>query len=516
MAQQERDNKLLIYGEDVKKAVLEGAKAVYKAVTTTYGAKGRNVLLEKTYGRPVLTRDGVTVAKEVYFKDRPKNMAAQLVVEASQTTNRVAGDGTSATVALTYHLVKEALKNDDPMQARETINADAQRLLDEIAKVKSDVKSKDLTHVASISGGNKALGKLIADAVKYVGKDGGLITEKAHITGVEREYVDGYFLQQGFTAISEGRRELENPYVVVASKPITSNADVIELLQRLVEVTETGQNEKLRLALFGEIEGEAYQTIVANILKGTIDATVVKTPSTGDMGVHYLEDIAIYTGGKLITEGTPFSEVDKNYLGSAKKVTCDQQSCSIFDGKFDKDEYTKRLKVLKSRADKEENEHLLEKVRDRIAKLEGKIALFKIGGATDTEKEEKEFRIEDAIQATRAAHQYGVVPGGGIVFLHLSRVVGISGMFQKALRSTFKQLLKNANFEAEVKLREALDAGLPMGFNLVKGDKLVDMTKEGILDPALVIEQVVKNSASIAGNIATMESMIIFEDKKEE
>lgn len=518
MAQELKDNKLVYYGTEARGYLMDGARELYDAVTTTYGIKGLNVLIEKTYGRPMLTRDGVTVAKEVYFSDRPKNMGAQLLSEASQNTNRIAGDGTTATVALTYNLLKEANQavaaGMNPMEVRDIITKDSLVLADAIDELASPVAEGQLEQVATISSGDPALGKLIAGAVEYVGRDGGLITEKAHVSGVEREYVEGYYIQKGFTAITDGKKELSNCLVIVSAKRISSAIDALELLQKTAEATKSGPSDKLRIAFVGEFEGEAYQTIVANIIQGNLDAIVVGSPSTGDMGTQYLEDIAVYTGGKIIAEGDNIKNFGAEYIGQAKRVVCTQSTASIFDGTRDDEEYDKRIKELQARIVAEENEVIAEKIRDRLAKLQGKIALFRIGGATDTEREEKEFRVEDAIQSTRAAHSQGVVAGGGVTLVELSKL-DISPIFKNALVNTFKKLLNNAALSADVKLNEVLASKYPMGFNLRQGPELVNVIESGVLDPVLVVKQIVENAASIAGNMVTIGVVITFQNKEE-
>lgn len=516
MAQSERDHKVILYGEEVRQKLLKGAEEVYKATTTTYGPKGRNVLIEKVYGRPTLTRDGVSVAKEVYSKDRPLNMAMQLVLEASSATNRVAGDGTTATVALTYHLMRKGFEQvvagKDPMELRTTITKDADTLLGELGKVSKPVAEGQLEQVATVSSGDPLLGKMISEAVEKVGENGGIITEKAHVSGIEREYVDGYYLQSGFTAITEGRRELENPLVVVTSKRLSSHVDALEILGKLAK---SYKEQHLRIAFIGEIEGDAYKTIVGNVMQGRLDAVIVATPSTGEMGIQYLEDIAIYTGARLLSEGDNIQSFDASYAGMANRIVCTQSTTSMFSDAGAKEDLATRLTQLQNRLENEESEFLAEKIRDRIAKLEGKIALFRIGGATETEKEEKEYRIEDAIQATRAAYGNGVVPGGGTTLLRLSKTEGISDVFEHALISTFRKLMKNASLPADVEIQRVLDSKAPMGINLRKGDDLVDLVKEGVLDPTLVIGQVIINAASIAGNALTTDCIICFVDRGE-
>lgn len=526
MAQDKKDGKLIYFGEAAITPLVEGMEAMYAAVTTTYGPKGKNVLIEKTYGRPVLTRDGVTVAKEVHFEQRRKNMGAGLIKEASETTNRVAGDGTTASVAITYTLILEGLRKiangADSMEVKNEILEDSYKLLDHIDELSKPVADGQLEQVATVSSGDPALGKLIAEAVETVGPNGGIITEKAVITGVDRAYVNGYFMQQGFSAIERGKKTVENPYMVISSKIISSGMDVITLLNKIGEQAHIDQQipldaplqEPLRISFFGEFEGDAYNTIVANLQKGGFDGTITKTPPMGDMGVQYLEDLAIYTGGKLISAGDNLTTVDASYFGRAEKVSCTNTETTVFGGAYIAEDLEKRKAELKERLESEEIDAIAEKLRDRLAKLENKIALFRIGGATDTEKEEKEYRIEDAIQASRGAAAHGVVAGAGTTLIELSKHA-TSAIWQNALKNTYKRLLANASLPVEVKLAEIEASAYPHGYNLRKDATLVDIIQEGILDPTLVLKQVIENSASTAANAVTIGAVITAIDKKD-
>lgn len=502
---------------------------MYTAVTKTYGPRGTNVLIEKPYGRPILTRDGVTVAREVYSSNRVQNMSMQLLHEASDMTNRIAGDGTTATVALGFHLYRLATEQvaagRNPMDLKAEILEDSYKILDKLETISKPITKNQLKQVATVSSGDEALGQLIAETVETVGADGGIITEKAPISDVDREFVEGYYLQQGFPAIEMGKKIIDDAYVVVTSKPMTTGLDALETIQQVGIVAHEDQgiadprqplNQPLRIAFFGEVEGDAYNAIVANIQKGVFDGVVVKTPPMGDMGTQYLEDLAIYTGGKIIAPGQKSTEIDKSYIGKAEKVVSTVSDTVIFGGDHAEEDFEKRIAEIKDRLAAEEIDAIAEKLRDRIAKLQNKIARFRIGGATETEKEEKEFRIEDAIQATRAAVSHGVVPGGGTTLLKLSQTEGVRPLFRSALESVFKRLLKNANLSPEVKLNEITAADDNFGYNLRKSDKLVNLIKEGILDPTLVVQQVVENASSAASNLITTDCVITFETKKEQ
>lgn len=504
---------------------LEGALASYNAVTTTYGPKGMNVSIEKTFGRPVITRDGVTVSRAVFFSDRPKNMGAQALMEAAETSNRIAGDGTSATVALSYHLLKNSVQavaaGQHPMEISTQLKTDRDKLLTRLEELVNPVKKGQLEQVATVSSGDPLLGQLIAETIEYVGDDGGIIAEKAPIDNVEREYVDGYYIQSGFTALQSGKKELVDPSVVICIRPMKSKADAFELLTAITEVTlpqpEPGKPPAIaRILLIGNIEEEAYALIVDNINRGTIDAVVVRPPASyGHMGKELLEDLAVYTHCQPITDVTNMRNFDISYVGNASKVVSTKVETTVFTDGEQSEDIEFRIKEIKDALEVEVSDSVAEKLRDRIAKLEGKIALFRIGAPTDSAKEELEFRVEDAINATRAASIHGVVPGGGVTLLELSKL-GISDITKKSLQSVFKKLLKNANLPAEVKLNEALSAPVGHGFNLRSGEKLVDMVKAGVIDPKLVTEQVLINSIDVVANIITVGRSIVFEDAKEE
>lgn len=519
MSQSERDNRIIVKGPKARAKLLEGAKAAYETVTTTFGAKGRNVLIEKPFGRPMLTRDGVTVARDTYFKDRAKNMGAQFVLEASETTNRIAGDGTTATVALSYHLMRRGSQaiaaGSHPMDIKKELFDSSYVILDKLKTLVRSAKKSQLEQVATTSCGDPLLGQLIAEAISYIGSDGGIITEKAYIQDVEREYIDGYFLQNGFEALQAGRKELVDPSVIVTSKRLSSSADAVELLTGIMKVKniQPQQGQIPRLLFIGNIEDAAYNLIVDNINRSAIDAIIIKSPPQfGNLTEQLLEDIAIYANCTLLTDSTNLKTFNESYIGEVNRVMATKSESTLFSN--NQTEAVKvRVQEIKDQIETETSDPIIEKLRDRIAKLEGKIALFRIGGATDTEKEEKEFRVEDAIQATRAAFSEGIVAGGAVTLLELSK--SIDGIYKEALQDVFKKLLRNADLPVELKLQEALKARIGYGYNLKADDTLVDMKQVGILDAALVVEQVIKNATSAAAEALTTEILLIFEDRKE-
>ncbi len=520
MAEQ-KENRELIYEDELRAKLLEGAKAAHDAAAISYGVKGKNVALEKGFGRPVYTRDGVTILRDVFFSDRPKNMGAQAIIEASETSNRIAGDGSTAVALLAYHLLNNGVKavsaGKHPMDISETILKDSYLLLDELKKLVIPVEDGQLKDVATVSAGDPLIGELIADAVLYVGQDGGILTEKAPIAEVEREYIDGYYLQSGFTALQTGKKELIDPFVIVSSKRLTSSADAIELLNGVMKAKGLQQGQIPRILFVGNFEDAAYTTIVNTINQGQIDAVIVKTPPMyGELGKYLLEDIALYAGCDLITENTnlksfistrdnkPYS----HYIGVVDKVIANKAEATLFAD--NETEVVKtRVEEIKAQIEAEEVPAVAEKLKDRVAKLEGKIAIFKIGGATDTAKERLEFQIEDAINSTRHAYAEGIVAGGGVTLLQLSKL-DVSEITRKALRSTFQQLLINANYPAELKLEEALNAPKGHGYNLKEGDELVDVVKDGVVDPYVVVREVITHASSVAAETIKIGLGIVF------
>lgn len=514
-----KDNRIVIRGEEARKKLVEGAKFAYDAVTATYGPKGTNVMIEKPFGRPLTTRDGVSVARDTYSSDRPLNMGVQRVLEASETTNRIAGDGTTATVALTYHLINRGslaiAAGVHPMEVKKQLLTDSYKVLESLGKLKREVKDGQLKQVATVSSGDPLLGQLISEALEKVGADGGIITEKAPLDDIEREYVDGYYLQSGFQALQAGKKELIDPFVIVSGRRLTSGADIADVLTKSLRAAkfDPQQDGIPRFLLVGNIEEAAYVNAVNLINQGKIDAVILKTPPQfGEMGKELLEDIAAYAGCKTITDSTNMSEFSDSYVGSIDKVVASKTESTLFSDN-ETEEVRTRVQSIKDQIESESVDAISEKLKDRVAKLEGKIALFRIGGTTDSVKEEVEFRVEDAIHATRAALTDGVVAGGGVTLLELSKE-DISNTFKLALQDTFRQLLVNADLPSEVKLAEALKAPSGYGFNLRENGELVDMIKSGVLDPALVVEQVIKNATASAADMLTTDTLIIFEDAK--
>jgi chaperonin GroEL len=510
-----KEGKVLVYEEQLKKKILEGAKAAYDAAATSYGPRGRNVLLEKGFGRPVYSRDGLTILRDVFFSDRAKQFGAAMITDASEASNRVAGDGSTAVALLTYHLYVNGLQaiasGIHPMVVSDVLIKDSQVLLEALEKEVIPVKDEQLKEVATVSAGDPLIGQLIAEAILYVGQDGGILTEKAPITEIQREYIDGYYLQSGFTALPAGKKELIDPFVIVSSKRLSSAADAIELLNKTVESKFVKQGQVPRVLFVGNIEDAAYTTIVNTINQGQIDAVIVKTPPMyGEIGKHLLDDIALYAGCEMITESTSLKAFNSNFIGSVDKVVANKSESTIFASNQTEAVQT-RIQELKDQIEAEPVPAFAEKLKDRLAKLEGKIAIFKIGAPQDSTKEELEFRIEDAINSTRHAHREGIVPGGGVTLLELSKT-DISDVTRKALQSTFQQLLINANLPSELKLDEALKAPKGFGYDLKNSDELVDVRKTGVIDPYVVVREVITHAIGQAAETIKLGLGVVFQD----
>lgn len=511
-----KEGRVLVPEAELREQFMKGAEAAFNAVATTYGPKGKNVAIERGFGRPTYTRDGVTVVEQVFFSDRIKNMGAQALAEASRAANNISGDGSSATVVLCYNLLKNGNQavaaGVHPMVVSETIIKDSQILLKALKSEVTKVSDEKLKDVATVSAGDPLIGQLIAEAILYVGQDGGILTEKAPITEIQREYIDGYYLQSGFTALQAGKKELIDPYVIVSSKRLTSSADAVDILNAIAEIKiSTNQKQVPRILFIGNFEDAAYTTIVNTINQGQIDAVIVKTPPMyGELAKYLLDDIALYANCNSITESTSLKDFDESYIGQVDKVIANKSEATVFASN-DTEAVQTRIAEIKDQIAVEESPSVSEKLRDRVAKLEGKIAIFKIGGAVDTERERIEFQIEDAINSTRHAYATGIVPGGGTTLLRLSKLE-ISDITKKSLRETFQKLLENANLPVQLKLDEALKAKKGYGFNLLEGGELVDMVKSGIIDPYLVVNETILHATHMAAETIKLGMALIFEE----
>lgn len=510
-----KGSKDLIFGNDSRLKLLEGTRRASEAVGSTYGPLATNVLLQKEWGPPVLTRDGVTVINDLMFDDKIENMSLELVKQASQTTNRLAGDGTSATVILTHYLVQEAFKHiafgENPMAVRKKISDASKKLIEFIEGKSIEVPTNRLHEVATVSCGDPAVGKLIAEALVEVGKRGGVIVNEHELVGVKLEFVEGFHFNAGTYAMDRMKLTYSPTLVVVSERPLTSNSDILPLLDFVAK------NEVKRVVIVGEISPDVANTFVLNQKKGLYDGCIINPGLTGIIREWFFEDLAKYTGGKVIKPGDPLEEVDiPTYFGKADQVIVTENSTTVFGGVAQED-LAPHLEAIGKMLDEETNDYKIEQLEIRQSRLSGKIATIKVGAATQVEKEELRYRVDDAVQATRAARDGGVVPGGATTLLWASMVEGIEPMVKDALQQVFKKLMENGAQSGDYRLMQALNSKWGWGFNLrAMTDKPVDLVKAGVLDPTKVMVQVVQNACSVAGNIITTNCVVALGDWTED
>ena len=522
--------KQVAYDEEARAHLKKGIDTLAQAVKITLGPKGRNVALDKKFGAPTVTHDGVTVAKEIELEDPFENMGAQLLKEAATKTNDVAGDGTTTATVLAQAIVNEGLRNvaagSNPMLVKRVIEKAAQAVAGEIKSMATPVKGKeDIAHIASISAADDEIGNLIAEVMDKVGKDGVITVEESKGIRFETEYVEGMQFDRGYISpyfvTNPDRMEavLEDPYILITDKKISAIADILPLLEKLVQM---GKKE---LVIIGEdVEGEALATLVVNKLRGTFSCLGVKAPGFGDRRKEMLKDIAILTGGQVISEeiGRKLDSATVADLGQARKVVSNKDDTTIIEGKGEMSEIQGRIKQIRSQIEETTSDYDKEKLQERLAKLAGGVAVIKVGAASEVELKEKKHRVEDALSATRAAVEEGIVPGGGVALVNASRVldkVEVAGdeavgfnIVRRALEEPLRQIAYNAGREGSVVVetvrrlhREKGNANIAYD---VLADDYVDMVERGIIDPAKVTRSALENAASIAGMILTTEALI--------
>ncbi|MDK2821012.1 MAG: chaperonin GroEL [Clostridia bacterium] len=523
--------KQLAFDVEARSHLEKGVSAVAEAVKVTLGPKGRNVVLERKFGSPVITKDGVTVAKDIELKDPYENMGAQLCREVASKTNDVAGDGTTTATVLAQAIVLEGLKNvaagANPIFVKKGIDQAVDAVVDEIKRISIPVESKEsIAHVASIAANDREIGELIADAMEKVGKDGVITVEESKGTATTVEVVEGMEFDRGYvspyfvTNTEAMEAELEEPYILIHEKKISAINDMLPLLEKVVR---TG---KPFVILAEDIEGEALATLVVNKLRGTLNCVAVKAPGFGDRRKAMMEDIAILTGGTFISEdlGVKLENVDLNMLGRAKKVKIGKEKTTIVEGFGSKEDVEARVAQIKRQIEETDSEYDREKLQERLAKLAGGVAVIRVGAATETELKEKKHRVEDALAATRAAVEEGIVPGGGSTLVHAisavekieaegDQAVGVK-IVRRALEEPLRQIAANAGLEGSVIVERVRNEKPGIGFNAVT-EEYVDMIKAGIVDPAKVTRSALQNAASIASMLLTTEA-IIAEIPKEE
>ena len=525
--------KQILFAEDARHALERGVNTLAEAVKVTLGPKGRNVVLDKKYGSPTITNDGVTIAKEIELKDPFENMGAQLAKEVATKTNDVAGDGTTTATLLAQAMVREGLKNvaagANPMILKKGIEKAVAVVVDEVKKISKPVDQKEsIAQVAAISAADDEIGKLIAEAMEKVGKDGVITVEESKTMGTTLEVVEGMQFDRGYVSpymVTDSERMeaiLDEPYILITDKKINLIKDLLPILEK------TMQRGKPILLIAEDIEGEALATLVVNKLRGTLNVVAVKAPGFGDRRKAMLSDIAIVTGGQVISEdvGASLENTTLDMLGSARQVKVTKDETTIVDGKGNAQEIKNRINQIKVQIEDTTSDYDREKLQERLAKLAGGVAVIQVGAATETEMKEKKHRIEDALSATRAAVEEGVVPGGGVALLQIAPVLddlkkketgdiatGIS-LVRKALEEPLKQIAHNAGVEGSVIVEKV--SGMPQGqgYNALTGE-FTDMVKAGIIDPAKVTRSALQNAASIAAMLLTTECLVTEIPEKE-
>ena len=518
--------KQIKFGEDARKSLLEGVNKLADTVKVTLGPKGRNVVLDKSFGAPLITNDGVTIAKEIELEDKFENMGARLVKEVSEKTNDVAGDGTTTATVLAQAMVKEGVKNvaagADPMAMKRGIDKAVTVAVDELKKISVPVNGKeDIARVASISANNEEVGELIAEAMEKVSKDGVITIEESKTSNTELNVVEGMQFDKGYvspymvTDTDKMEAVVDNPYILITDKKISNIQEILPLLEALMQ-----QSGKL-VIICDDIEGEALSTLVLNKLRGVLNVVAVKAPGFGDKRKAMLEDIAILTGGEVITSdlGLELKDTQIEQLGRAKQVKVQKENTIIVDGAGDKQQIADRVGQIKAQIAETKSEYDKEGLQERLAKMAGGVAVIGVGAATETEMKDKKLRIEDALSATKAAVEEGIVAGGGTALINVApeveRTVNkLTGgeklgaeIILKALEEPVKQIARNAGLEPAVIADKVKKSEVGIGFDAAT-EEYVDMKKAGIVDPTKVTRSALQNAASIASMIITTESLV--------
>jgi chaperonin GroEL len=525
--------KLIKFGEEARRELESGVNKLADTVRITLGPKGRNVVLDKKFGSPTVTNDGVTIAKEIELEDPFENMGAQLVKEVATKTNDVAGDGTTTATLLAQAIIREGLKNvaagANPMILKKGIQKAVNEAVAGIEKISSKIQGKeDIARVASISANDQEIGNLIADAMDKVSNDGVITVEESKTMGTNLEVVEGMQFDRGYVSpymVTDSEKMeavLDEPYILITDKKLSNVQDILPLLEKIVQ-----QGKKL-LLIAEDIEGEALATLVVNKLRGTFTCVGVKAPGFGDRRKAMLQDIAILTGGQVISEevGLELKDTKIEMLGKARQVKVEKENTIIVDGAGSQDEISKRIGSIKAQIEETTSDFDKEKLQERLAKLSGGVAVIQVGAATETEMKEKKARIEDALAATRAAVEEGIVPGGGVAFTNVINDVSklidsTSGdektgvrIILKALEEPVRQIAANAGLEGSVILEKIINSNAGVGYDVLTGEYL-DMIEAGIVDPAKVTRSALQNSSSIAAMVLTTESIVADKPEKE-
>jgi len=518
-------HKELKYNVEARKALEQGVDAVANAVKVTLGPRGRYVVLDKKFGAPTITNDGVTIAREIEVEDVFQNQGAQLVREVATATNDVAGDGTTTATVLAQAIVRQGLKNvaagANPLGLKRGIEIAVDQVVDYIKSQAKEISGKDqIARVATISAGDDEIGDVIADAIEKVGKDGVVNVEEGQTFGMDLEFTEGMQFDKGYISpymvTDQERMEatLEDPYILIANQKIGSVRDLLPVLEAVI------QSGKPLLIIAEDVEGEALATLVVNKLRGTFTGVAVKAPGFGDRRKRMLEDIAILTGAEVITEemGLKLENTQISQLGRARRVVVAKDNSTIVDGAGESDAIKGRINQIKAEVENTDSDFDREKLQERLAKLSGGVAVVKVGAATETEMKEKKHRVEDALQATRAALEEGIVPGGGVALLEATDAIDLdvisiddektgARIVLRALEEPLRQIAENAGYEGSVVVNDVRKSKKGEGLNAATGE-MVDLVKAGVIDPAMVTRSALQNAASIAKNILTTEAIV--------
>ena len=518
--------KVIKFGEDARKSLLEGVNKLADTVKVTLGPKGRNVVLDKSFGAPLITNDGVTIAKEIELEDKFENMGARLVKEVSTKTNDVAGDGTTTATVLAQSMIKEGVRNvaagSDPMAIKRGIDKAVNTAVEGLKEISSTVNGKeDIARVASISANNEEIGNLIADAMEKVSKDGVITIEESKTSNTELNVVEGMQFDKGYlspymaTDTEKMEAVLDNPYILITDKKISNIQEILPLLESLMQ-----ESGKL-LIICDDMEGEALSTLILNKLRGVLNVVAVKAPGFGDKRKAMLEDIAVLTGGEVITSdlGLELKDTTIAQLGKAKQVKVQKENTIIVDGAGDKQQIADRVGQIKAQINETQSDYDKEQLQERLAKIAGGVAVIGVGAATEVEMKDKKLRIEDALSATKAAVEEGIVSGGGTALINVipkvSKLVDTlengeklgAQIVLKALEEPVKQIARNAGLEPAVIADNVKKSEVGVGFDASK-EEYVDMKKSGIVDPTKVTRSALQNAASIASMVITTESLV--------
>lgn len=532
-------SKKVFYDDDARARILGGAKALYDAVKVTYGPKGRNVMIEKSYGGPTVTHDGVTVAESIDLPDDDEatlgyKVGAELIKQAATKLNKSAGDGTTTVTVLTYNILKEASRliaaGHNPMELRRGIEEAGHEVIAELNKMSESIEGKAdrVADVATISAGDASIGKLIAGVIEKVGKNGVVTVETSQGLDLEAEVVEGFTTDKGFisqffvTDVNRQEAVYEKPAIMITDKKISNVQEILPLLEKLAAA---GKKDVVLVA--DDVEGEALSVLVLNKLKGAFNTVAVKAPSFGERRKEILADMAILTGATVISEdhGYSFDNIGLEVLGSARKVIVDKDSTTIIEGAGKISEVKKRIEQINAMAENASTSYDREQYEKRAAALSGKVAVIKVGGATETEIDEKKYRVDDAVAATKAALDEGIVPGGGVTLVNIASRIKTSGadsitagrqILKNALKQPFLQVTSNAGLNSEALLAQVEDGEAGYGVNVMKPEKgLVDVKADGVIDPTRVVKEAVQNSVSIASTAATMGALVAEVPSKE-